>query len=180
MCEVTTGDGPFQEQGGMVVMEAESHDALTPDNTTNDSWGEITVVYASGGACMQVGPDSIGDIHTEQTDVEANSARMGYEVDFATSGTWHIWVRGASKCCQGYSSNSCHAGIDGTAEALYLDFPSNGAYAWVADTVTVSSPGVHTINLFMREDGFIADKILLTTDSGYTPSGLGPNESPRQ
>jgi hypothetical protein len=29
----------------------------------------------------------------------------------------------------------------------------------------------------MREDGFSADKIILTTDSAFTPTGTGPAES---
>lgn len=31
----------------------------------------------------------------------------------------------------------------------------------------------------MREDGFRLDKIIITSDPGYMPSGLGPAESPR-
>ena len=29
----------------------------------------------------------------------------------------------------------------------------------------------------MREDGFVCDKFLLTTNAAYTPSGLGPAEN---
>jgi hypothetical protein len=32
----------------------------------------------------------------------------------------------------------------------------------------------------MREDGFFADKIVLTTSSSFTPTNLGPAESLRQ
>ena len=35
---------------------------------------------------------------------------------------------------------------------------------------------MHTLSLFMREDGVKADKLLLTTDGGYVPSGTGPAE----
>jgi len=31
----------------------------------------------------------------------------------------------------------------------------------------------------MREDGFIADKIILSNSQGYTPSGITQAESPR-
>ncbi len=46
-------------------------------------------------------------------------------------------------------------------------------------TVNVSSTGPHSVNIWMREDGSTIDKIVLTTSSGYTPSGAGPAESPR-
>ena len=39
--------------------------------------------------------------------------------------------------------------------------------------------GVHVFNVWMREDGFVLDKIILTTSVSYTPSGAGPAESPR-
>ena len=46
-------------------------------------------------------------------------------------------------------------------------------------TFTVGSAGVHTIHLWMREDGQIVDKLLVTTDANFVPSGLGPPESGR-
>jgi hypothetical protein len=46
-------------------------------------------------------------------------------------------------------------------------------------TINVTSSGVHTISVWMREDGFRFDKLLLTTDSNYTPTGIGPGESPQ-
>jgi hypothetical protein len=47
----------------------------------------------------------------------------------------------------------------------------------------VNTAGVHTINIWMREDGQIVDKLLITTDPNFNPnliaSGLGPPESAR-
>ena len=43
----------------------------------------------------------------------------------------------------------------------------------------VSSTGMHTVNVWMREDGFRFDKLVITTDPGYVPSGQGPAESPQ-
>jgi hypothetical protein len=45
-------------------------------------------------------------------------------------------------------------------------------------SVNVGS-GVQALNLWMREDGLYIDKILLTSDMGYVPAGMGPAESPR-
>lgn len=39
--------------------------------------------------------------------------------------------------------------------------------------------GQHTLNIWMREDGFIADKIVVTSSASYTPTGTGPAESPQ-
>src|SRR2546430_10860622 len=39
--------------------------------------------------------------------------------------------------------------------------------------------GVHTIHIWMREDGQIVDKLLVTTNASFIPTGLGPPESER-
>jgi len=49
----------------------------------------------------------------------------------------------------------------------------------VAATIRVGSPGLHRTDLWMREDGFVVDKIVLTTNSGDTPTGTGRAESLR-
>jgi hypothetical protein len=36
---------------------------------------------------------------------------------------------------------------------------------------------MHTVSLWMREDGFSVDKLVLTTDAAYVPTGTGPAES---
>src|SRR6185436_19422079 len=46
-------------------------------------------------------------------------------------------------------------------------------------TINVTTTGIHTLNLWMREDGAIVDKVLLTSNTSYTPSGVGPAESSR-
>jgi hypothetical protein len=37
---------------------------------------------------------------------------------------------------------------------------------------------VYAVDIWMRENGANVDKLVLTTDGGYTPSGTGPDESP--
>ncbi len=38
---------------------------------------------------------------------------------------------------------------------------------------------MRTVNVWVQEDGIFIDKIVLTTNSSYTPSGTGPAESLR-
>src|SRR5262249_5672760 len=59
-------------------------------------------------------------------------------------------------------------------------------YTWSRSTldgpvarITVTTTGVHVLNLWMREDGTVVDKIVLTTNANYVPTGLGPPESGR-
>jgi hypothetical protein len=46
-------------------------------------------------------------------------------------------------------------------------------------TVDVDTPGVHFFSLWIRESGQIIDKIILTRDDAFVPSGAGPAESSR-
>jgi len=38
---------------------------------------------------------------------------------------------------------------------------------------------VHTINVWMREDGAVVDRFIITSDPKWSPKGNGPPESPR-
>src|SRR5690606_23963859 len=41
----------------------------------------------------------------------------------------------------------------------------------------VSGPSTRTINVWMREDGVEFDKLVVTRDARYVPSGLGPAQT---
>jgi hypothetical protein len=47
----------------------------------------------------------------------------------------------------------------------------------VRTTIEVPSAGTHTVNFWMREDGFLMDKIIITSDQAFSPTGTGPAES---
>jgi hypothetical protein len=87
-----------------------------------------------------------------------------------------------------------NVGIDGTLPAT-SDRIGNGwvaenGYVWANGTfedpparLEVTTLGEHQINVWMREDGFVFDKILLTTDPAFVPADplteIGPPESIR-
>jgi regulation of enolase protein 1 (concanavalin A-like superfamily) len=179
------GGGPdafLQDSGaeGIVCFEAENYDANTPQGS--HTWTQVTSPSGySGSAAMESQPNSGTN---NNTGYAANSPRLDFQVNFVKTGTHYVWVRGYGPDGSG---DSCHAGIDG-AESTTSDRINSftTSYAWHKDTmdgvdatVNVSSTGVHTVNVWMREDGFICDKVLLTTSSSYTPTGTGPAESPR-
>jgi hypothetical protein len=54
------------------------------------------------------------------------------------------------------------------------DMPEFTAWSWSAFATTYTlSAGTHTLQFAYREDGTKLDKILLTTSTTYTPTGLG-------
>ncbi len=46
-------------------------------------------------------------------------------------------------------------------------------------TLSISSTGLYTLTLYMREDGLRIDRLLLTTDTTYIPTDFGPPETTR-
>jgi hypothetical protein len=179
--KVNQPSGPFLEQGGQVVIEAENYYQVA--NRNGKSWTLSTdrTGYV-GSAAMFAGPDSGVQLSTGYT---ATSPELRYQVEFTTAGTYYMWLRAWARDT---SDNSVHVGLDGQAVTTsdHISTGTYGTWAWVQSTmdgpvatVTVASAGVHTINVWMREDGLRVDRLLLTTSSTTRPSGNGPAESPR-
>ncbi len=180
------GSGPFQQDtgpDGIVSVEAENFDNNTVRN--GDSWSK-QVGSGSSNAHMEVGPDNGTTFNNNFTN---SSPELEYQVNFTKTGTHYVWVRGKAGGSSAGTSDSVHVGLNGnfvsTADRI-TGFGQN--FGWIDSTmdgntratINVTSPGVKTLNVWMREDGFDFDKIVLTTSSTWTPSGTGPAESPRE
>jgi hypothetical protein len=169
-----------QDEGsdGIVSMEAEHYINNAPQG--GNQWTLVTSPggYSDEGA-MEATPDS-GANH--DTNYAANSPRLDFLVNFVKTGTHYVWIRGYGKDS---GADSCHAGLDGqeisTCDRLqYFD----SLYAWHNQTrdgpdatFNVTTAGIHTFNIWMREDGFVIDKIVLTSNITYMPIASGPAES---
>ena len=173
--------GPFQEQGGQVVFEAESYDAKI--DRSAHSWTEsATPAGASGDVAMCALPDDRTLI--KQKNAPTQSPELGFNVAFTTTGTYYVWLRVWAPDSKG---NSAHAGLAGAlSRGSKIETLVFGSWQWTNTRIngtrarlTVTSGGVQVVNVWMREDGVCVDKVLLTTDAGFVPSGQGPAESPR-
>lgn len=178
---VSPATNAFQEIDGLVVMEAENFHASMPRN--GQEW-TVTSSFAGyeGDAYVQALPD-LGNFYT--TGYTSSSPELEFQVNFVTTGTYNVWIYGAST---GAAADSLHVGLDGAANSSsdgLTGFPFN-EWGWTAATmdgvtatVTISTPGLHTIHIYAREDGLRLDRVLLTLDGNYVPTGGGPDESPQ-
>ena len=170
----------FVERDGLVVIEAEHFSSKSAG--TNHHWVNNVSGAASSGNFMVSTPDNGSIKHNT-----SGSPRLSYRVRFERSGRFYLWIRGKGDTNAGGEgkSDSLHAGIDGklatSADKIDL-FPA--AWNWSSHTrdairasITVKSPGIHSIDMWMREDGLEVDKLLLTRDPGYIPQGAGPAET---
>ncbi|MHC4738451.1 MAG: DNRLRE domain-containing protein [Planctomycetota bacterium] len=180
---VTAGTGAFQQDSGsdgIVSMEAENYDYYTQQG--NHNWVSVTTPSGyTGSAAMNTTPNTGTN---QNTSYATNSPQLDFEVNFVKTGTHYVWIRGYGA---GDTDDSCHVGLDGS-EISTCDRISTftTSYTWSKATMdgpvatfSVASTGVQTVNVWMREDGFVFDKIVLTTNSSYTPTGSGPAESSR-
>ncbi len=171
----------FQESAGQVVIDAERYDQKIPRNS-QDWVLKTTLSGYAGSGYLEALPNSGVVFNTGYTTA---SPELVYNVQFATTGTYYVWVRGSAAIG---SDDSVHAGLDGVGLASadrLTGFVTS--WTWKRDTMdaapatlVISTAGLHTIHLWVREDGVRVDKLLLRTSSSSTaPSGTGPAESPR-
>jgi len=119
---------------------------------------------------MQATPNTGANISSV---TQSNTPALIYLARFTNSGAYNFWVRalGANG-----SDDSVYIGVDGAAPQS-MSFGATAAWVWQSKRITVGSPGVHALNVWMREDGAYVDRIVLAANLSYTPTGSGPPET---
>ena len=170
--------GPYIEVDGMVVMEAENFDSNT---ATSHAWLETTSEADFSGTGAMVSDPNNGTLYKKNA--IASSPHMTYDIDFTNTGSYVVWMR---VFAAGGGDNTIHGGLNGTPTASKMETTTFGAWTWInvntknaVQSLGVTAAGVNVFDIWMRHDGMIVDKIVLTTDGGFVPTGQGPAESPR-
>jgi len=174
-----TFSGPARQQSsdadGLLVLEAENFDRSTPAGR----WEWIPI---AGG--VEATPNEGRNVNVNIAD----SPRLDYKVLFVRPGIYSVWLRGLGDSAPGPSANdSVNLGIDFSlpnSSDRITGFPEGAGRVWsrstldnVPATLEVVSGGLHVLNVWMREDGFVLDKILITSNPNLIPTGDGPPES---
>ena len=133
----------------------------------------------TGTSYLQVVPDV--DTLVQTNEITASPV-VSYPINFTTAQTYTVWLRGYPTNAAG---DSVVVGLgDERIEATGF---APGAWSWANTTpggltarLSITTTGVQTMTLAMREDGLRIDRLLLTTDTNYIPADFGPVESERQ
>lgn len=156
-----------------IVLEAEHAEQNTPRGTYK--WELASDVDGfSGHGFMRALPKAY---HYFGSDATKTSPELRYPVTLPSNGVYYLWVRSNNSSSDG---NSVYLGLDGTI-AAGLSTSSDGKWRWSQFTVdgaraqVKASAGSHTLSLWAREAGQQIDRVLLTTDRAYEPTGLGPD-----
>lgn len=184
---------PLREaDDGLVVIEAENFDTHTPQGIHSWRFDRTPAGYTGDGTMYALPDEPVAVI--DYPDSLTMSPRLDYKVEFTKTGTHYLWFRGSDG-----GGNSLNAGLDGDSPDATMNnldegccgtrlVPGGTSFTWVRGVdgtpegrsrFEISQAGVHTINLWMREDGQIVDKLLITTDVNFVPTDAGPAESAR-
>ncbi len=152
---------------GLIDIQAEAfHVRQTPGKHT----------WQRAGDLMKAVPDN-GTV--KNSNFEGSSPCLDYRVHFKQPGTYYVWVKGQAAGTSERSSDSLHIGLNGeglSSADRISGFTaglgwSNGTMDNSVAKIKVDKAGVHTLNVWMREDGFALDKLILSTDANYAPKG---------
>lgn len=172
-----------------VVIEAAAYQAYVNQlrwndaNTHQNYWQCYT--WNAGECYMKAEPNAGNGFNSPVN----NSPEFQYSANMPATGTWYVWVCGDSGGSGG--DDTIHFGMGGTplwyamvAAATVTGTPPNQLHNWhwqsshydpnnccPRPTVNVTSVGVKTFNVWIREDGTRFSRILLTRSSSYNPEG---------
>lgn len=171
----------------VLSIEAENFTANASPSAAGNSWVFATVPTFLGPADANPTRSGFGVMEAQpdngvNTGAALTGPRLDYHAYFPAAGTYYSWVRGLANST---ANDSLFIGLDGVASRGITGFPAGAGYTWGSTTasaltnhVVVTRPGFHVVNIWMREDGFAFDKLVLSTNPALDPTGLGPAESP--
>jgi PKD repeat protein/ligand-binding sensor domain-containing protein len=157
---------------GTFALEAE--DYVRQITGTDLAWQTRTIHAGySGGGYVQARPDT--DVLFTTAPI-STSSELQYGLGLTITGTYTVWLRGFAENSAG---DSLHVGLDGQP-FIPTDYVSKyppGKWAWDQTlvessqpiTFTLDTPGAHTLHIWIREDGFSLDQIILTNDDHFAP-----------
>jgi len=178
--KLEAGSAPFRQgTDGLICLEAEHFYRKTA--VGEHAWTVVTqpAGFSGTGAVAALPNKNAGF----PKDFVTMSPRLDYRIQVAKAGKYYVWVRGYA---DSGTDDSLHVGLDGAEApgATALTIPIK-KWAWsrrimANANASIDVPdGLHTLNVWMREDGAIVDRILLTPDPKYVPPEPGPPESSR-
>ena len=87
-------------------------------------------------------------------------------------------------CAQVTASTGSYEGVITSVDGCEGGFDNGkhkaGEWRWYCNGWRYLYPGYHEVTLRKREAGYATDKIVVTTDHAFQPSGTGPAASPQE
>lgn len=177
-----------QNPDGLVVMEAENYTENVANGMTEWLFTQEPVDYSGEGAMMAVTDASFASAE----EALAGSAILVYRINFKESGPHYVWARTSRSADNPGGTDSYHAGLDVTIpeSGTFINFEEafgeegDGIWKWIwwcnpiggQAYVDVPSAGVHEFVVYIRENNFRIDKVVLSPVDYQDGLGYGPPE----
>lgn len=187
----------------LLVVEAEDYDVNRSPGpqTPNSTWVIANSLPGFSGTGYVSAEPNTGAGGGDAPNTFTNASGLDYFINFPVAGRYYMWARGSTANDGG--NNSFHFTIDNVSPDEFTrrvgnrinnwgGDPSNvNKFGWVNDAngtgtlsvarIDIATPGTHVLSVWMREDGFRLDKMVLTTNASYTltTTELGPSASGR-
>ena len=178
---------------GVFVLEAEDYDQA---HAGQGAWAQHRWVLGDQPMYLQgsVGPGYMTPLPELGANVglELGGPRLDHLIWTPAPVTLWIWVR---LWAASGSDNAVHVGAQGQGATTSRwgmrvpPGPLRGQWSWIGHVsddqgaqraqLTLDGPGLHTIHVWMRDDGSRLDRIILHPDPEFAPEGQGPQRSPR-
>jgi len=163
----------------MTVLEAEHYGVNAEGSGSADGWSWVE--QAGGGSIgdgyLQALPDAGLRVGGSGV-IESDLPRLTYPTYFSEPGAHFLWLKGAA---DDGGDDSVYYGLDGVvtntlaSEAARLAIGSE--FGWLSQrgdgdrpVIDVPSAGLHTVDLWLREDGARIDRLALTASETYVPA----------
>jgi len=178
---VGNGDGDAGDANSWAVTTGGAACDIDPDGTYIEAEHYVPPLVGGSGPgtfltlSSEAGYNGSGYLFSNNgsTTTPPENERADYTVNFTTTGTYYVWMRGYGLA----GSESLFIGLDGTWVGALDEGGTYNAWLWSDSvqsgvrTINVATTGNHTINLWGREASHNVDGIYITTDSGAIPGG---------
>lgn len=187
--EVVTLSGmAFQEENGILAVEAEHFSGKVPgsDKAADVTWALRSDIpgYLGEGALQATSNSKTAE--PVNTDIKTYGPALFYEMRFKNHGKYYVYVRGfAPNDNTGGVHDSIHVGLAGEPVATnHTDAGYNGIgigfnsteFTWVNEynvaegnahfetIIDIPRPGTYVFFIWMREDGVVVDRMILSKE----------------
>lgn len=166
-----SGDEYFYGADGLLVLEAEHFHSQV--SRLQQSWRADNSRPGYSGLGYVVAGPRPGVVHW---DVETSAPELKFQVYFDRPGTYLVLARGYA---EDELSNSVHVGLDGSTQptSMHISTRDFGDWVWLSRSMDgqpakleVLSSGHHTVNVWMRENGFLLDRLVFSQSTEPPPS----------
>ena len=167
----TEGDeGYFVIGGGGGYIQAEAalentSYAFVRDSSANNKQWDVTG-GVSGRALVVNAETNASNTSTSNF----TGARLSYQVYFEEAGTYYVW---ALCKCLSLDDDSFHVVLDNRYCGSMNFGREVNSFQWLYSRiqVNVSQPGLHTLDVYSREDGFVLDALYFTKGYSWISGG---------